>query len=486
MFILNLIIKDCMISKAEVELNRLKKNSLIKLHWALTRQKRLSQSCKVFSLKVKSNHLSKSKSNTLNSFFLQAKWLYNHIIFSLDELYNSAEKIEAPSISKSWKEFISVKLKNPELYQQVVDEKLKEIWQLKQVPIKVKDSFEFRDISSLPTSIKWEVFVQIKDALKALRVLRKNWRKTWFLKFKSQFNSINLKQYWNSHKLRDNPNYFHITKLWSVRVNWANQFKDIPWIEYANAKLIKKRKDFFINITTYQPKIDKPKRNKSVWLDFWIKTAITSSDGLQFNLEVKEDKQLKKLQKQFNKSISKKLNAGVKKIKSSNFFKQKDKIAKKYDKVVNRRKDVKNKVVSFFKNNYDDIVVQDEQISNWKKSGLRWFWRKIQNNMIGGIIGALKESPTTITLSRFTKTTGLCSNCNHEQKLSLWDRTFICEDCGYKEDRDANAAMNIYQKWLNKKIPMEHRNPMLLEIKTYDIQENCLSSLVCERRSLPL
>lgn len=39
----------------------------------------------------------------------------------------------------------------------------------------------------------------------------------------------------------------------------------------------------------------------------------------------------------------------------------------------------------------------------------------------------------------------MCSNCgNIKRKLSLIDRTYECKKCGYKEDRDINAAKNLY------------------------------------------
>ncbi|WP_430517246.1 zinc ribbon domain-containing protein [Ileibacterium valens] len=37
-----------------------------------------------------------------------------------------------------------------------------------------------------------------------------------------------------------------------------------------------------------------------------------------------------------------------------------------------------------------------------------------------------------------------CHQCGHFHKdLKLSDRTFVCLDCGYTEDRDLNAAQNL-------------------------------------------
>nr|WP_265264366.1 transposase [Spirulina subsalsa] len=42
-----------------------------------------------------------------------------------------------------------------------------------------------------------------------------------------------------------------------------------------------------------------------------------------------------------------------------------------------------------------------------------------------------------------------CSNCGEKIFKSLWTRTHVCPHCGYVEDRDINAAINILKKGLS-------------------------------------
>nr|WP_226588234.1 transposase [Microseira wollei] len=42
-----------------------------------------------------------------------------------------------------------------------------------------------------------------------------------------------------------------------------------------------------------------------------------------------------------------------------------------------------------------------------------------------------------------------CSNCGEKVQKSLSTRTHICNHCGFVEDRDINAAINILQKGLS-------------------------------------
>ncbi len=60
-------------------MNNLKKDT-IKQTLRNTRQRRESQVCKVFELKIDKSHLSLRKLNDLNNLFKEAKWLYNHTL----------------------------------------------------------------------------------------------------------------------------------------------------------------------------------------------------------------------------------------------------------------------------------------------------------------------------------------------------------------------------------------------------------------------
>ena len=55
---------------------------------------------------------------------------------------------------------------------------------------------------------------------------------------------------------------------------------------------------------------------------------------------------------------------------------------------------------------------------------------------------------TEINWISWEPTTQTCSSCGHRfiegEKLSLKDRKYICPQCGMIEDRDINAAKNIY------------------------------------------
>ncbi len=50
-------------------------------------------------------------------------------------------------------------------------------------------------------------------------------------------------------------------------------------------------------------------------------------------------------------------------------------------------------------------------------------------------------------------TTKLCHVCKQMQDMPLWQRTYRCPNCGLVMDRDANSAINIYQRFVARRGP---------------------------------
>jgi transposase len=136
--------------------------------------------------------------------------------------------------------------------------------------------------------------------------------------------------------------------------------------------------------------------------------------------------------------------------------KLKDQLKRKteYEKLNNKKKDIRNKLVSVITKNYKYVCFQDESIHAWSMSN---HGKKIQHSGIGGILSDLKhKSVTPIEVNKFFPSTQLCPICGNKHKLELSERTYLC-DCGFTMDRDVKAAICIKEEAL-KQIPMEHRN----------------------------
>lgn len=374
------------------ETKRLKiKDSILR-----TREKRKSQKCRVFELKVINSRLNKVQKETLKMFFIEAKWLYNNI---LRETENGTDIFKYDYKNK--KVVVLDKYRNP------VE----------------------KELFFLPAQVRQGIVSELQQNIVNLSKSKKKNLKVGKLKFKRSVNSIDFGQYKVTHELKENG--FKIAGIKKpLKVRGLNQLKDT--FEYTNAKLVKKASGYFIKLTTYEFvkfEINKPKLKSEVGLDFGIKNHITTSEGEIFNCSVVEPDSLKKLQKQMFK----------KQKGSNNRYKIRLKIQKQYEKIDNKKDDFSNKLVSQLTKTYEQVYIQDEQLQNWHKG---WFGKQIQHSCLGRIKSKLRSKPNVTMLSKFAPTTKLCYNCGKKNDLTLDERIYTCS-CGLSEDRDIKAAKTI-------------------------------------------
>ena len=378
------------------------KNAKIKESLAKTRLKRSGQRCVVYKFKINESMLSRKQKEQLKMMFVEGKWLYNYII----------SKLQSEDFKLS--EF------NP---------LVKEVQHFDKDGNEVISKFEY-----LPASCRQTIVRQIESSLKTIRTLRKKgFQKHGSLKFISELTSLNLKQYGTTHEIRSSTTMKiqGVSKL--VKVSGLQQLRKIGVADFANAKLISTPCGYYIALTCFIDKEDR--RNETngriLGLDFGCQTSITDSDGNKRNISFGESEQLKKLQRQLSR----------KKVKGSNKRRKLlVKIGRKYQHITNKKHDIANKFIHEMKI-YDKIVIQDEQLQNWHKSG---HGKAIQYSCLGLIKAKLKQMENIVVLDKFIPTTKLCTSCGNVNKgMKLWNRTYRCPVCGENSDRDVHAAMNM-------------------------------------------
>jgi putative transposase len=147
------------------------KNEAIKASMKATKARRRHQTCRVFTVKLDRSHLNRETLHHLRMLFLEAKWLYNHI------------------------------LAQPNVFE--LD------YKLSAVTVKVKEAFELRHLSHVSSHMKQSLIKRTRDNIRGLARLKAEGRKIGCLKFKSAVNSIPLKQYDNTYKIL-NEKYLRI------------------------------------------------------------------------------------------------------------------------------------------------------------------------------------------------------------------------------------------------------------------------------------
>ena len=210
------------------------RNEKIKKKRLETKEKRKNQVCRVYQLKLQ--NLSEKDIEQFNRLFLEAKWFYNYVIADIPN-----------------------RLKY-------------ETYKLKEVEIKAPDGFEKRELKVISSQMKQGILERIIKNLKALKSAKENGSKVGRLNFKSEVNSIPLKQYGkrrtyyfegNRIKIQGFKKKFRVLGLHQIPEN----------AEFANAHFVKKPSGFYIYVVCYLPKeqvineIKEKQINKPIGID---------------------------------------------------------------------------------------------------------------------------------------------------------------------------------------------------------------------------
>jgi putative transposase len=370
----------------------------------LTLLKRNSQICKTFKFKVDKSRLNCSQKEGLKMLLVEAKWIYNYII-STDSAYSITDK------------------------------------DLKVITRKDKNGLDIdTTLHYISASTRQQLIKQIQDQIKGLAQLKKSGLNVGKLKFKSEVNSLKFKQYGVTHDIRSKNKI----KLQGIKkpiiVNGLNQldkFKDKN-IEFTTANLLYDGNDYYISLTCFIDKdnIDKQYKNDIVGIDMGVSTTLILSNGTKYDISVGESEKLKRLQAKLARQTK----------GSNNRYKTIKQIRKEYIHINNKKNDISNKIVHSILSDNKIIVIQDEQISEWRQDGLSG--SKVQHSVLGRIKSKLMYSDKVNVLDKWFPTTKYCSNCGTKVELELKDRIFECPNCRQKEDRDIHAANNMIYFYL--------------------------------------
>ena len=405
------------------------KNAQIKATLLATKERRKTQKCFVFSTKIDYSKLNKLQREQLQMLFIEGKWVYNDI---LNFMANGGKLSEYDTKKKT-------------------------------VLVKQKDGlFIERPLRYLKSSYRDSLVSKVKDSLNSLKELKKKGHKVGKLKFKSECNQLNLKQFKVTHRIKSLKKVSTQGIKGNFRVHGLKQFADNPYTEIANAKLLKKSNGYYIHWTVYIFKNKLPaieKNDQVIGIDFGCGTSFTFSDGRKIDFKLKEPECVKKLQK----SLARKRKYETSKKHSNRYKSDKRKLEKKYQKLANKKNDTSNKLCHFLMS-YKQVVIQDENLRGWKRSG---HGKAVQHSILGRVKSKLKTMDNVTVLSRLAPTTKLCFHCGEIHKeIKLWDRVFECE-CGVSMDRDVHASQCMVWMYQNNfQIPTGHRNTMQAENKT--------------------
>ena len=180
--------------------------------------------------------------------------------------------------------------------------------------------------------------------------------------------------------------------------------------------------------------------NEQVGIDLGVKDFVITSDGEVFENKhffKKNEKQLKKLQRQLSKKVK----------GSNNRKKAQVRIAKLFERITNKKDAYIHYVTNELLTYFDTIFMEDLNVQGMLRNhhlakaiqevGFYKFKETLVNK-------AHVNNKQVVFINRFYPSSKTCSVCGYKkQDLRLSDREWVCPKCGTKHDRDINAAVNI-------------------------------------------
>ena len=273
-----------------------------------------------------------------------------------------------------------------------------------------------------------------------------------FPKFKSS-KGIEQSFYFKNQGISWTQSHFKILKN---QISW-NLHRNIPPSAKLNGVVVKREADgkFFVFLNlTLEDDTQYSKSGIECALDLNINNiALSDSSGLRKLIQL-EDFSKSKYSKNFKK-VQQKLSKRYKnKVFSKNTARLQKKSNKLYKKIKNKKEDFFHKLSNQLTNQYDQISIEHLEIKTMKESKSQRLNRLISDVSWNSLIQKIKykqiQKNKLIREINPAYSSQRCNKCGHISKNNRKSQSdFNCENCGYTENADLNAADNLldYHQW---------------------------------------
>ena len=238
----------------------------------------------------------------------------------------------------------------------------------------------------------------------------------------------------------------------TVKLKGTRDLNFYPIDQIKRVRIVKRADGYYVqfcinlDVREYAKPLEPTK--KCVGLDVGLKVFYANSDGETVEIPQYYRKAEKRLNR-LNRKKSKKFRKGQP--QSNNYQKARKRYARKHLRVSRQRKGFASKEALRVIKSNDFIAYEDLNVKGMVKNSrlaksindVAWSTFRQWLEYFG-----FKYGKATVAVAPHN-TSQNCSNCGQKVAKSLSTRTHVCPHCGYVEDRDINAAINILKKGLS-------------------------------------
>ncbi|MCB2291871.1 transposase [Clostridium sp. CS001] len=258
--------------------------------------------------------------------------------------------------------------------------------------------------------------------------------------------------YHDNMKIKFSSTHVQLEKLGKVKLS---EYGRIPTgVKYSNPRISFNGLHWYISVGIESIQEPVELTGESIGIDVGIKDLAICSNREEPYKNINKTKKVKKLEKKMRRLQRKVSNKyllnkkGGSYVKTSNIIKLEKNIIKLHKSLDNIRTDYRHKITTeIVKTKPSRIVMESLNVSGMMKNrhlskaiakqGFFEFKTMIQYK-------AKRYGIEFVEADRWFPSSKTCSECGYvKPKLSLSERTFVCECCGAEIDRDKNASINL-------------------------------------------
>ena len=212
---------------------------------------------------------------------------------------------------------------------------------------------------------------------------------------------------------------------------------------------------YYISLLCKEEISELPKTNSAIGIDLGITDFAILSDGQKIDnhkFTSKMEKKLKREQRKLSRRALLAKKKGIPLSEAKNYQKQKRKVARLHEKVMNQRTDFLNKLSTEIIKNHDIICIEDLNVKGMLRN--HKLARSISDVSWSSFVAKLQYKADwygreIIKVNQWFPSSQICSECGHKDgKKPLDIREWTCPICHTHHDRDINASINILTEGL--------------------------------------